>query len=65
MVVQRVLSAAPDAVRADPEAHLRWMIDTPPAPDRGPVALVFTFAFMEGEELSPRPSAASPLTARR
>jgi len=51
-VVQRVLSAAPDAVRADPEAHLRWMIDTHLHLTEALLPW-FTFAFMEAKNFPP------------
>jgi AcrR family transcriptional regulator len=51
-VVQRVLSCAPEAVRANPVAHLSWMIDTHL---RLTEALLpwFTFAFMEAKNFPP------------
>ena len=47
-VVARVLEAPPDAIRQDPVAHLRWLIDTH---IRLTEALLpwFTFAFMEAK----------------
>ena len=53
-----------DAVRADPEAHLRWMIDTHLHLTEALLPW-FTFAFMEGEELSPGRAPHTPLTPRR
>lgn len=51
-LVQRVLSAPPAAVTADPVMHLRWLIDTHL---RMTEALLpwFTFAFMEAKNFPP------------
>ena len=51
-VVERVLSDPPEAVTADPVAHLRWMIDAHLALTENLLPW-FTFAFMEAKNFPP------------